>query len=84
MQHHHWQIQEAKAEFSRLVKETQEQGDQFITLRGEMVVVMVSKERYEMLTQPASSFLEFFENAPLPDVEIPYVRSQEMPREIDL
>lgn len=81
---HKWQIQEAKAQFSQLVKAAEEQGDQFITYRGELIAVLISKERYEQLTQPLGSLLDLFREAPLQDVELEIERSKDLPRDVSL
>jgi prevent-host-death family protein len=42
-----WQLQDAKARLSRLVKDAQTEGPQIITLRGEEVAVVQSVKDYE-------------------------------------
>lgn len=78
-----WQLQEAKAQFSQVVKEAREHGEQFITYRGEVAVIVISKERYEELLSTQSLY-DIFKNAPLPEVNLEIKRSQESAREIDL
>ena len=68
---------------SRLLKEAEKHA-QFITNRNEVIVVVISKKIYDELTTPKTSLLNFFKNAPLPEVDIAITRSQEIPREIDL
>ena len=79
-----WQTQVAKAEFSRLIKAALERGDQFISLRGEVVAVVISKNRYEALTKPKESLVEFFSKSPLPKVDLEIERSKDLPRESEL
>ena len=79
-----WQTQKAKAEFSRLVKEAQEKGDQMISNRQEIVAVLMSKKRYNALTKRPTSLLSFFKKAPLPDVDLEIERAKDIPREVDL
>ncbi|MCC5832904.1 MAG: type II toxin-antitoxin system Phd/YefM family antitoxin [Chlamydiales bacterium] len=79
-----WQTQEAKARFSNLIKDALDKGDQFISFRGEPVAVVISMERYDELTKPANSLLDFFRNAPLQEVELEIKRSKELPRDISL
>ena len=45
-----WQMQEAKAKLSELVKRAQTDGPQDITLHGESVAVVLSRESFERLT----------------------------------
>jgi prevent-host-death family protein len=77
-----WQTQKAKAEFSKLLRDSQEKGDQIITCRDEPVAVLISKKRYDKLMRQEGSLLEFFQKAPLPNVDIPTKRSRDLPREV--
>lgn len=78
-----WRSQDAKAEFSRLVRESNNQ-DQFITNGEQAVAVVISKRRYDELTQRPGALLDFFKNAPLPEVGIGIQRNQDLPKEIDI
>jgi prevent-host-death family protein len=79
-----WQLQEAKAKFSEVVKSAAET-PQIITVRGEETAVVISMENYRKFTQPKQTLWEFFQNSPFKDVELDLTRdkSTEM-REIDL
>ena len=44
-----WQLQEAKAKLSELVRRARSEGPQTITVRGEPAVVVISIEEYERL-----------------------------------
>lgn len=79
-----WQTQEAKAQFSSLIEDAVNKGDQFISRRGEPIAVVISIERYEELTKPAGTLLDFFKEAPLQNIDLDIVRSKEIPREIVL
>ena len=79
-----WQIQEASAKFSQLVEQVKETGPQMITKRGDPIAVVISKERYDELTKPTSSLVDFFKSAPLPEIELDLTRSKDLPRDIDL
>jgi prevent-host-death family protein len=52
-----WQIQEAKAQFSELVRDTERSGPQEITWHGRSAVVM-SKADYERLSGADSTLVE--------------------------
>lgn len=78
-----WQIQDAKAKFSKLISSL-EKGDQFITYRGEPVAVVISKKRYDELTAPRGSLLDFFKQSPLQEIDIEIERQRDLPREVDL
>lgn len=78
-----WQIQDAKAKFSQLINSL-EKGDQFITYRGDLVAVVVSKKRYDELTTANGTLLDFFKSSPLQDVDLEIERSRDFPREVNL
>jgi len=79
-----WQLQRAKAEFSRLVDVVQEEGAQTITKNGKEVAVLLSKEEYDRIARPKESLVEFFKKAPHPEVKLDIERSRETLRDIDL
>ena len=49
-----WQLQDAKARFSELVRRAREQGPQHVTIRGEPAVVEVSEEDFTRLNYQSS------------------------------
>ncbi len=63
-----WQIQEAKAKMSELVKRAQE-GPQNITVHGKSVAVVISRETYERLSQTQGNLVEFMRRSPLYGLE---------------
>jgi len=66
--HANWQLQDAKARFSELVKKAREQGPQHVSVRGEPAVVVVSEEEFARLTSPHPSIVDhILEGAPWPD-----------------
>jgi len=79
-----WQLQEAKAKFSELVKQTSF-APQSITLRGEPVAVMISIAKYKQLTKPKKSLFNMLRSAPesLADLELPSRKDTRF-REIEL
>lgn len=79
-----WQLQEAKAHLSQVVKEALKDGPQSITLHGEPVVIMLSKTEYDRLTKPKLSFVEFMRKSPLVGLKINLDRDKDLTREIDL
>ncbi len=79
-----WQLQEAKARFSELVNEVIEDGYQTITKNGNPVVLVISTKEFEKLTKPKNTLLDFFRDAPLPDVDIDVERNKDTGRAIDL
>ena len=63
-----WQLQDAKARFSELVKRAREQGPQHVSVRGEPAVVVVSEEDFTRLTSSRPSIVDhILEGASWPD-----------------
>lgn len=60
-----WQMQEAKAHLSELVRRVESEGPQDITLHGRSVAVVVSRAMYERMTGNAQSLVEFMRQSPL-------------------
>ena len=65
--HSNWQLQDAKARFSELVKRAREQGPQHVSVRGEPAVVVVSEEEFARLTSPRPSIVDHIPGAPWPN-----------------
>jgi prevent-host-death family protein len=74
-----WQLQEAKAKLSELVKRAESEGPQEITVHGEPKAVVLSKAEFDSLTkakaQP-SNFVEFVRQSPLYGLDIPIERDE--------
>lgn len=79
-----WQLQEAKAHFSEVVRTVIDDGPQTVTLHGKPVVILISIEEYQQLKQPQSDFVQFIYNSPLKEIELNLERSTSTTREIDL
>ena len=81
----HWQMQEAKARLSELVRDAEEEGPQEITLHGKPVAVVLSREQYERLTTAGESLVDFMRRSPLWGEDSPeFERDKSLTREIDL
>jgi len=79
-----WQLQEAKAKFSELVKQTKS-APQTITVRGEPVAVIVSIQKYQNLVKPKQNIHEFLSSSPLACAELDISRNPSTTlRDIDL
>ncbi len=63
-----WQMQEAKARLSELVKCAQNEGPQDITLHGRSVAVVVSRELFDRLSGRDLSLAAFIQASPLAEV----------------
>ena len=60
-----WQMQEAKARLSELVKRAEQDGPQDITLHGRSVAVVVSRPAFERMSGQAASLVDFMQASPL-------------------
>jgi len=79
-----WQLQEAKAMFSDVVKASQKE-HQFITVHGNRAAVIISYEEYEEMTTPEQSLFDFFQNSPFNGVELELPKRGEISkREVNL
>lgn len=79
-----WQLQEAKAKLSEVVREAMLHGPQTISIRGEDSVVMLAVKDYERLIATKPSFVEFMRASPLRGVELDIERDKSPDRDIDL
>jgi antitoxin Phd len=79
-----WQVQEAKARFSDLLRDAASSGPQQITIRGRAAAVVLSTEAYESLCAPKPSLVEFLRNSPWKGVELDIERDRSLARDINL
>ena len=79
-----WQLQEAKARLSEVVKSSQREGPQEISVRGEPVVVVISSADYDRLRQPRPPFVEFLRRSPMTGLELALDRDPTPAREVRL
>ncbi len=80
-----WQLQEAKAKFSEVVKCAVSDGPQHITVHGKTAVVILSVKEYNRLTKkPKVSFVDFLRKSPLVGLDLELERDKSLPREIDI
>ena len=79
-----WQLQEAKARLSEVVKTAERQGPQEITVHGKATAVLISKRAYERLARPRLPFVEFLRRSPLAGVRLRLDRDRAADRDVDL
>ena len=78
-----WQMQEAKARLSEVVKRAESEGPQDITLHGQSVDVVVSRTTYDKLSGGGHSLVEFMRNSPFHDLdEVDFDRDISPTREV--
>ena len=78
-----WQVQEAKARFSELVRDAAEEGPQTITVRGRKAAVVLSADDYDRLKRPPPAMAEVLRASARVGVELDIERDKSLPREID-
>jgi antitoxin Phd len=81
---HIWKLEDAKNQFSRLVREALAGQPQRVTRGGRDAVVVLAAEEYDRLTRPALDLVEFLSKAPLAHVDLDLERPRDAGREIDL
>ncbi len=82
---HAWQMQEAKARLSEVVKCAESEGPQNITLHGQSVAVVVSRALFDSLTGNDTSLVEFMRRSPLyGNEDIPLERDTSLTRKLAL
>jgi prevent-host-death family protein len=81
-----WQLQDAKARFSELVKRAQRDGPQHVSVRGEPAVVVISEHEFTKLTSGRRTIVDhIIEGPPWPDdvVEAINDRARDTGRDIE-
>ena len=81
-----WQMQDAKARLSEVVKRAERDGPQDITLHGRSVAVVVSRDRFDQLSGQAASVVDFMQASPLAglDDDLAFARDPGLTRDLDL
>lgn len=82
-----WQLQDAKARLSEVVKKATSEGPQEITVHGEPAVVVLSVEAFKKLKgegEDCENLADFFMNSPLKGVDLEDVRDRSPARNIRL
>jgi prevent-host-death family protein len=81
-----WQMQEAKARLSEVVKRAELDGPQDITLHGRSVAVVLSRAAFERLSGQLASVVDFMQASPLAglDDELVFERDTSPPRPVKL
>jgi prevent-host-death family protein len=81
-----WKLQDAKAHFSRVVREALEHGPQRVTLRGKDAVVILSAEDYGRLAPAAAqpSLHALLSRSPLRDLDFERESVRSPVRDVEL
>jgi antitoxin Phd len=81
-----WKLQDAKAHFSRVVREAVELGPQCVTLQGKDAVVILSVEDYRRLAPAAAqpSLHTLLSRSPLRDLDFESASIRSPVRDVEL
>ena len=79
-----WQLQEAKARLSEVVKTAVTEGPQEITVRGETAAVLISGKDFMRLTKPKPGFVAFVRQSPLAETDLKLRRDRSPDRTVEL
>jgi len=79
-----WQVHEAKAHFSDLLRNAAYSGPQQITVRGRAVAVVLSTVAYERLRRRKTSLVAFLRKSSLTGIELDLKRDRSVSRDIKL
>ncbi len=81
-----WQLQDAKARFSAVVRQAETQGPQHISVHGKPAVVVLSQAEYRQLQAAARkpSFTQLMRASPLVGLELDVTRLSDLTRPVTL
>lgn len=81
-----WQLQDAKAQLSALVRQAQSRGPQMISVHGKPAVVVLSQVEYRKLQARSKkqSFTALMRTSPLAGLDLRIARSDSLTRDIAL
>jgi len=78
-----WSLQDAKNQFSELVRRVLSDGPQLVTRSGQDTVVVIAAAEYERLTAPRQSLVSFLQESPLANVDLDIRRPRESGRSVE-
>ncbi|MDE2447022.1 MAG: type II toxin-antitoxin system Phd/YefM family antitoxin [Alphaproteobacteria bacterium] len=81
-QHRVWSLQDAKAKFSEVVRLAQSEGPQIVTVHGQPSVEIVSSSPLGGDKMTIEEFVSSFQQCPIPDFEIPRLKTSGKQRAI--
>jgi len=79
-----WQLQEAKAKFSEVVKLANQEGPQEITMRGQPTAILISLKDFEKIKKKKPSLVSFMRSSPLSGVSLKLERDKSPARKLKL
>jgi prevent-host-death family protein len=79
-----WQLQDAKARLSEVIKSAVQEGPQEVTVRGKPSAVILSVETYQAMKKQRPDFVSFMQQSPLQSEDIVIQRTASLTRDISL
>ncbi len=79
-----WQLQDAKARLSEVIKSAIQEGPQEVTVRGQPSAVILSIKEYEAIKKQRTDFVSFMQSSPLVGEVLNIERSDSLTRDISL
>jgi prevent-host-death family protein len=81
-----WRLQDAKAQFSELVRRAREKGPQRVTVHGKDAVVVVDADEWDRMKKPVSGrdLVDTLASSPLRDVPIERLSVKSLVRDVKL
>ena len=79
-----WQLQDAKARLSEVIKSAVQEGPQEVTVRGKPSAVILSVEAYQAMKKQRPDFVSFMQQSPLLGEDIDMTRSESLTRDVSL
>ncbi len=79
----HWQLQNAKAHFSELLRVCAHSGPQTVSVHGKAEAVVISMQDYQRLVGPKLNFIDFMSRSPLKGLDLEIDRDLAPSRDID-
>jgi prevent-host-death family protein len=81
---HTWQLQEAKAQLSEVVRLCAIEGPQVLTVRGKEEAIILSKKDFDALLGKKEKFYDLLQKSPLRGVNLDIKRNPSKGRKIRL
>lgn len=79
-----WQLQEAKAHFSELIRDCISSGPQMVLVRGKEEAIVISKRDYDRLVGKKLNLVDFMGRSPLKGLPLDLTRDTSPDRDIEL
>jgi prevent-host-death family protein len=79
-----WKLEDAKNQFSRVVRAAMTGKPQRVTRGGRDAVVILSAEEYDRLTRAKVDLVDFLRESPLAEIELDLKRSGDLGRDLEL